>query len=345
MGNTSEEIEIQKEINKLENDEIDINLEIYKLQSELNKRLPKDRRKKLKKNYEENIKKWKLRKSPPKEYVKLNLDPYDMLEMDYNKNEQKEFNERKDEENKKNEKKTKDNYLDSGLLKLKKRVKELEKIDKENEKIDIRKNKETIKRDYMKQLKKIEKLKMDEDIKEEIVKNKNIDKLDEPDIYENQKNEKLSELYDNAKQNDNSEYEKIYLDELELYENILKDKDLKDKLEEVTIKRIEGKNGEYSDYEYEIKSNKEIEKAIENRNKIIKNGDIIKVDNSPYSEAGAGGLPALRRQLSVEHRPPGGRQRAAHRAGNIQRDRKVDKGVRPGLVQCAAGGGRRGKRQ
>ena len=282
MGNKSEEVEIQNEIDKLEKDEIEINLEIYKLQSELNKRLPRDKRKKLKKNYEEKIRKWQLRKGPPKEYIKLNLDPYDMLEMDYNKNEQKTFNDRKEEENKNNEKKTKDKYRDSEHLKIKKRVKELEKMDKQDEKMDIRKNKEIIKRNYMKEMKKLEKLKMEEDIKEDIVKN--IDKLDDPDIFENQKNEKLSELYDDANQNENSEYEKRYLDELELYENILKDKDLKDRLEEVTIKRIKGENGEYSDYEYEIKSNKEIEKAIDNRNHIIKNGETIKVDNSPYSE-------------------------------------------------------------
>ena len=37
-------------------------------------------------------------------------------------------------------------------------------------------------------------------------------------------------------------------------------------------------------YEYEIISNQELKKAIEKRNDIIKNGDIIKMDNSPYSE-------------------------------------------------------------
>ena len=134
MGNTSEEMEIQNEIDELENAEIKINLEIYKLQKELNKRLPKKERKKLQKNYEEIIKKFQSKKGPPKEYIKLNLDPYDMLEMDYEKNSQKKFNERKEIENKnKKNNKTKDNYLDSGLLKLKKRVKELEKMDKEDE--------------------------------------------------------------------------------------------------------------------------------------------------------------------------------------------------------------------
>ena len=289
MGNTSEEMEIQNEIDELENAEIKINLEIYKLQKELNKRLPKKERKKLQKNYEEIIKKFQLRKGPPKEYIKLNLDPYDMLEMDYEKNSQKKFNERKEIENKNKENnKTKDNYLDSGLLKLKKRVKELEKMDKEDEKIDIRKNKEMIKRDYMKELNKVEKIKMEEDIKEEMIKN--IDKLDEPDINDlndsKNKNEKLSELYFDANQNENSEYEKKYLDELELYENIIKlnEKELKGKLEEVKLKKIKGENGEYSDYEYEIISNKEIKKAIENRNDIIKNGNLVKMDSSPYSE-------------------------------------------------------------
>ena len=289
MGNTSEEMEIQNEIDELENAEIKINLEIYKLQKELNKRLPKKERKKLQKNYEEIIKKFQLRKGPPKEYIKLNLDPYDMLEMDYEKNSQKKFNERKEIENKNKENnKTKDNYLDSGLLKLKKRVKELEKMDGEDEKIDIRKNKEMIKRDYMKELNKVEKIKMEEDIKEEMIKN--IDKLDEPDINDlndsKNKNEKLSELYFDANQNENSEYEKKYLDELELYENIIKlnEKELKGKLEEVKLKKIKGENGEYSDYEYEIISNKEIKKAIENRNDVIKNGNLVKMDSSPYSE-------------------------------------------------------------
>ena len=289
MGNTSEEMEIQNEIDELENAEIKINLEIYKLQKELNKRLPKKERKKLQKNYEEIIKKFQLRKGPPKEYIKLNLDPYDMLEMDYEKNSQKKFNERKEIENKnKKNNKTKDNYLDSGLLKLKKRVKELEKMDKEVEKIDVRKNKEMIKRDYMKELNKVEKIKMEEDIKEEMIKN--IDKLDEPDINDlndsKNKNEKLSELYYDANQNENLEYEKKYLDELELYENIIKlnEKELKGKLEEVKLKKIKGENGEYSDYEYEIISNKEIKKAIENRNDVIKNGNLVKMDSSPYSE-------------------------------------------------------------
>ena len=82
MGIKSEEVQIKNEIDELENEEININLEIYKLQKELNKRLPKKKRKKVKKNYEEVIRKWKLEKGPPKEYLKLNLDPYDMLYMD-----------------------------------------------------------------------------------------------------------------------------------------------------------------------------------------------------------------------------------------------------------------------
>ena len=49
MGNKSEEVELQNEIDNLEDEEIKINLEIYKLQSELNKRLPKKNQKKLKK--------------------------------------------------------------------------------------------------------------------------------------------------------------------------------------------------------------------------------------------------------------------------------------------------------
>ena len=123
-------------------------------------------------------------------------------------------------------------------------------MDKEEEKKSTRKNKKMIMRDYMKEMEKAEKYKIEEDIKEEIIKNINI--LDEPDINDNKINEKLSEFYDNEDQSDNSKVEKKYLDELELYENIIKDKDLKDKLEIVKIKRIKGNNDEYSDYEYEI---------------------------------------------------------------------------------------------
>ena len=140
-------IKEENEQPKEEEKENNINLEIYKLQKELNKRLPKKKRKKVKKNYEEIIRKWKLEKGPPKEYLKLNLDPYDMLYMDDAKKEQQNFNERKEEQNKKNEVKTKDNYLDRGLSKLKKRIKELEKLDKNDEKNETRKNKEIIKRE------------------------------------------------------------------------------------------------------------------------------------------------------------------------------------------------------
>ena len=284
MGIKSEEVQIKNEIDELENEEININLEIYKLQKELNKRLPKKKRKKVKKNYEEVIRKWKLEKGPPKEYLKLNLDPYDMLYMDDAKKEQQNFNERKEEQNKKNEVKTKDNYLDRGLSKLKKRIKELEKLDKNDEKNETRKNKEIIKRDYIKEMKKAEKYKFEEDIKQDIIKN--IDELDDPDIKNNEKivDDRLSDIYDDAYQKENSEYEKKYLDELELYENTIKIKDLKDKLEYVKIKKIKGKEGEYDDYEYEIISNQEIKKAIEERNNMIKNGNVILKDNSPYSE-------------------------------------------------------------
>jgi len=284
MGIKSEEVQIKNEIDELENEEININLEIYKLQKELNKRLPKKKRKKVKKNYEEVIRKWKLEKGPPKEYLKLNLDPYDMLYMDDAKKEQQNFNERKEEQNKKNEVKTKDNYLDRGLSKLKKRIKELEKLDKNDEKNETRKNKEIIKRDYIKEMKKAEKYKFEEDIKQDIIKN--INKLDDPDIKNNEKivDDRLSDIYDDAYQKENSEYEKKYLDELELYENAIKIKDLKDKLEYVKIKKIKGKEGEYDDYEYEIISNQEIKKAIEERNNMIKNGNVILKDNSPYSE-------------------------------------------------------------
>ena len=283
MGNKSEEVEIQNEIDDLENDEIKLNLEIYKLQKELNKKLPRDKRKKIKKNYEEIIRKWKLSKGPPKEYIKLNLDPYDILDMDYAKEEQKFFNEKKDEENKINEINTKDNYLDSGLPKLRKRIKELEKMDKNEEKEETRKNKEMIKRDYLKEMEKVENYVFKEKVKEDLIKN--IEQLDDPDINENKVNEKLSDFnIEINEKKDDSEYEKKYLDELELYENIIKDKNLKEKVEEVKLTKIKGKEGEYSDYEYEIIINKDIERAIEKRNNIIKNANLIPKDNSPYSD-------------------------------------------------------------
>ena len=157
-------------------------------------------------------------------------------------------------------------------------------MDKNDEKNETRKNKEIIKRDYIKEMKKAEKYKFEEDIKQDIIKN--IDKLDDPDIKNNEKivDDRLSDIYDDAYQKENSEYEKKYLDELELYENAIKIKDLKDKLEYVKIKKIKGKEGEYDDYEYEIISNQEIKKAIEERNNMIKNGNVILKDNSPYSE-------------------------------------------------------------
>ena len=156
MGNKSEEVELQNEIDNLEDEEIKINLEIYKLQSELNKRLPKKNQKKLKKNYEEIINKWKSKKGLPKEYQKLNLDPYDILEIEKAKKSQEDFYIKKEAQNKKNEIIAKDNYLDVGITKLKKRIKELEKMDKEEEKKETRKNKEKIKRNYIKEITKAE---------------------------------------------------------------------------------------------------------------------------------------------------------------------------------------------
>ena len=243
MGNKSEEVEIQNEIDELENDEIKLNLEIYKLQKELNEKLPKEKRKKIKKNYEEIIRKWKLNKGPAKEYAKLNLDPYEMLEMDYAKEEQKSFNEKKEEEIELNGKSTKVNYLDNGLIKLKKRIKELEKLDKNAEKEETRKNKDLIKRDYLKEMSKAENYIFKQKIKEEKIKN--IDKLDEPDLYPNKVNEKLSDIFIENNEKSESEYDKKYLEELELYENIIKDKDLNDKVEEVKVTKIKGEEGKY----------------------------------------------------------------------------------------------------
>ena len=50
------------------------------------------------------------------------------------------------------------------------------------------------------------------------------------------------------------------------------------------VTKIKGEEGQYDEYEYEIKINKDIENAIEQRNNMIKNIGLIQKDNSPYSE-------------------------------------------------------------
>ena len=59
MGNKQEEEILEKEINNLEDREMEINLQLYKLQQEINNRVPKEEQKKLKKNYEHIIDKIK----------------------------------------------------------------------------------------------------------------------------------------------------------------------------------------------------------------------------------------------------------------------------------------------
>ena len=279
MGNKTEEAQIEKDLDKLDEEEIKINLEIYKLQTEVNNRKPEDQQIKLKENYIEIINKFKSKK---------------------NKKESDKEIEQENEKNKKNKKKNK-------IKQLKKRLKELENINKEDEEIEIIKNKDKIKnelkiqRDYLKELNEVEQELLEEDVKEDIIKNINKN-LDTPDINENLLNDKMSELYNNADNQEYSMYEENYSNDYELYKNIVKDNNLNDKLDEIKVKLLEpgeilnnemndkkhwkkGRNDKYNvDYIYEVKRNKIIEKALEKRNHIVKNRNILKEDNSPYSD-------------------------------------------------------------
>ena len=308
MGNKQEEEILEKEINNLEDREMEINLQLYKLQQEINNRVPKEEQKKLKKNYAhiiDKIKNKKYHKEPKKE---TSEDPFEQGEFDSAREAQKEWNKKKEKEVKAKSKKNKEHFLDSGLPKLNKRIKELEKIDKEEEIDETRRNKEKIKRDYIKELNQVEHDIFEEDIKDEMIRN--IYNLDNPDMNDQLLNDKLSQLYnrideDNNNSHQNSLYEDNYSNDYELYKNIVKENKLKDKLDEVKVTFLKPdkkeddedednleKNDNEKDkykkpeikYEYEVNRNKMIEKALAKRNHVVKNGYVLKEDNSPYSD-------------------------------------------------------------
>ena len=115
-------------------------------------------------------------------------------------------------------------------------MKELENMDEEKEIYEVRKNKDKIKSDYIKDLNEIEQNIFEEDVKEDMVKNINKN-LDVPDINEDLLIDKLSDLYNNKE--DNNEYsvhEENYSNDYELYKNIVKDKELDDKLYDIKFK-------------------------------------------------------------------------------------------------------------
>ena len=320
MGNKTEEVKLQKEIDDLDEKEIEINLELYKLQKEVNNRLPEDQQKKLKKDYINIINKLKNKNKPKeKKEIKVTEDPFEKEEFDSARNQQKEWNKKNEKEKEKeknnknkkddkskNNKKNKEHFLDSGIPKLKNRIKELEDLDKEDEINETRKNKEKIKRDYIKELNQAEQDLFEEDVKDEIIKNK----MDNPDINDILLDEKLSELYndlENNDKNDYSVYEDNYSNDYKLYKDIVKENNLKKKLDEVKVtffepeKKDKDNDGLISEennsdsrknskdnnseikYEYKVERNKKIEEALFKRNHIVKNGDILKEDNSPYS--------------------------------------------------------------
>ena len=305
MGNKQEEEILEKEINKLEDREMEINLQLYKLQQEINNRVPKEEQKKLKKNYShiiDKIKKKKYHKEPKKE---TSEDPFEQEEFDSAREAQKEWNKKKEKEDKTKSKKNKEHFLDGGLPKLNKRIKELEKIDKEDEIDETRRNKEKIKRDYIKELNQVEHDIFEEDVKDEMIRN--IYNLDNPDMNDQLLNDKLSQLYngideDNNNSHQNSLYEDNYSNDYELYKNIVKENKLKDKLDEVKVTFLKPDKKEDDDileknntkknkyekpeikYEYEVTRNKMIEKALAKRNHVVKNGYVLKEDNSPYSD-------------------------------------------------------------
>ena len=315
MGNQQEEEILEKEINKLEDREMEINLQLYKLQQEINNRVPKEEQKKLKKNYEHIIDKIKNKKYPKKPKKETTEDPFEQEEFDSAREAQKEWNKKKEKEKEKEKedktksKKNKEHFLDSGRPKLNKRIKELEKIDKEEEINETRRNKEKIKRDYIKELNQVEHDIFEEDVKDEMIRN--IYNLDNPDMNDQLLNDKLSQLYngideDNNNSHQNSLYEDNYSNDYELYKNIVKEDKLKDKLDEVKVTFLKPDKKEDDDgdedileknntkknkyekpeikYEYEVTRNKMIEKALAKRNHVVKNGNVLKEDNSPYSD-------------------------------------------------------------
>ena len=318
MGNKLEEEVIQREVDDLDEKEIKINLEIYKLQTEINKRLPKEQQKKLKKNYLRKLEKWKKQKNPEEESdKKSNDDPYDEIEFEEAKKKQEEWNEKNEQEDENSEEesenerkkaKNKEHFLDSGIPKIKKRMKELENIDKENEIYYVRTNKDKIKRDYIKELNQVEQEIFEDDIKEEMIKNI-YENLDSPDINEKKLDDQLSDLYYDDGNKDYSYYEENISNDLKLYQDIVKDNAVKDKQEDIEIKFAKpiqpgminnnvnnnkeeengqkwrkGENENGIRYEYQVKRNRIYEQALSNRNHIVKNGYILKDDNDPYSE-------------------------------------------------------------
>ena len=185
----------------------------------------------------------------------------------------------------------------------------MEKIDKEEEINETRRNKEKIKRDYIKELNQVEHDIFEEDVKDEMIRN--IYNLDNPDMNEQLLNDKLSQLYngideDNNNSHQNSLYEDNYSNDYELYKNIVKENKLKDKLDEVKVTFLKPDKKEDDDgdedileknntkknkyekpeikYEYEVTRNKMIEKALAKRNHVVKNGNVLKEDISPYSD-------------------------------------------------------------
>ena len=300
MGNKTEEIKIEKELDDLDEQEIKINLEIYKLQTEVNKRKSKDQQVKLKNNYIHKINKWKSKNHPEKEENAISkYDPYDEEEFETAKKEQENWN-KENNENKNEHKKNKEHFLDSGIPKLTKRLKDLEKLEKEEEKNDIRRNKEKIKRNYINELNQVEDDFLEDNIKDELIRNIN-ENLDKPDMNEKLVNDELSELYSNYGNEKYSLNENHYSNDIDLYEKIVKEQNLKDRLYDINIKFLksgEEKNGNKEEknkkwkedqryginYEYQVNTNKNIEQAIEKRNHIIKNKDFLKEDISPFSD-------------------------------------------------------------
>ena len=311
MGNKQEEVILEKEINDLEDKEMEINLQLYKLQQEINSRVPKEEQKKLKKNYSHIIEKIMKKKYPKKPKEEALEDPFEKEEFVSAREVQKEWNKKKEKEkeDKAKSKKNKEHFLDSGLPKLNKRIKELEKIDKEEEIYETRRNKEKIKRDYIKDLHQIEQDILEEDIKDEMIRN--IHNLDNPDMNDQLLKDKLSQLYngiddDNNNSHQDSLYEDNYSNDYELYKNIVKENKLKDKLDEVKVTflkpekkedvDVDGDNSQKNNiekntykkpeikYEYEVTRNKMIEKALVKRNHVVKNGYVLKEDISPYSD-------------------------------------------------------------
>ena len=299
MGNKIEEVQIEKELDDLDEQEIKINLQLYKLQTEINNRKPEDQQVKLIDNYIDKINKWKSKNNPKKGKNEDSKNGSNDEDED-----EDEYDDAQEEHKGRNKKKNKEKKKIKGLQKMKKNLEELENMDKEEEILEIRRNKEKIKNsNYIKELEDAEQEIFEEDVKDEIIRRDIYKNLDTPDLNEKELNSQLSELYNNANDNDNSLYEENYSNDYDLYKKVVKDNTLKDRVDEINInflypgqisnnidskekkKMKKERNDKYGiEYEYEVKRNKMIEKALENRNHIVKNQNIKKVDNSPYSD-------------------------------------------------------------